>query len=239
MTSRNAGRRRTRSRSEAALRAIVQNSPLPIYALDRRGQVQLWSRACEELFGWSESEVVGQRAPFVDDEQIPDFEAILERAFSGEIVRGHEVGRRRKDGSAVEVSISAAPIRDKTDRVVTVMCVISDVTDRRKAERALRASEELFRSLTENSSELVSLIDATGNIAYLSPSAARFVGIDVGEAIGRSLRGLTHPDDKQELRAVAKMLRDLDGASKPFQMRLRSHTGEWEMGRGDRDRPAP
>lgn len=216
-----------RARSEAALRAIVQNSPLPIYALDRRGRVQLWSRACEELFGWSESEVVGQRAPFVDDEQISDFEAILERAFSGEIVRGHEVARRRKDGSAVEASISAAPIRDKTDRVVTVMCVISDVTDRRKAERALRASEELFRSLTENSSELVCLIDAMGNIAYLSPSAARFVGVDAGEVIGRSLRGLAHPDDKQELRAVARMLRDLDGASKPFQMRLRSHTGEW------------
>jgi len=216
-----------RARSEAALRAIVQSSPLPIYALDRSGNVQLWSRACEELFGWSEGEVIGRRVPFVAEDQIPQFEALLEAAFGGETVRGQEVARRCKDGSIVDVSISAAPIHDSAGRVAMVMSVIADVTDRRRAEQALRASEERFRSLTENSSELVCVVDGMGTIQYLSPSSARFLGVSLDDALGRPLQGLTHPDDAIRTRAIAGMLSKLEGSSKPFEMRIRTESGEW------------
>ena len=55
-----------RRRSETALRAIVQSSPLPIFALDAAGTVHVWNRACEELFGWTAADVVGSPPPFVD-----------------------------------------------------------------------------------------------------------------------------------------------------------------------------
>ena len=50
-----------RRRSETMLRAIVQSSPLAIFALDSRGSVQVWNHASEELFGWSADEVVGHK----------------------------------------------------------------------------------------------------------------------------------------------------------------------------------
>ena len=56
-----------RRRSETMLRAIVQSSPLAIFALDSRGSVQVWNRASEELFGWSADEVVGHKHEFVVD----------------------------------------------------------------------------------------------------------------------------------------------------------------------------
>src|SRR5690242_8932629 len=48
-----------RRRSETALRSIVQSSPLAIFALDRSGNVQLWNRACERVFGWSADDAIG------------------------------------------------------------------------------------------------------------------------------------------------------------------------------------
>ncbi|MFN8034496.1 MAG: PAS domain S-box protein [Acidimicrobiia bacterium] len=216
-----------RARSEAALRGIVQNSPLPIYALDRSGHVQLWSRACEELFGWSQEEVLGQQVPFLTDEQVPGFDAVLARAFAGETVRSYEAPRHCKDGRLVDASISVAPIREADGRIGAVMGVVADVTERRRAERALQASEERFRSLTEHSSELLCLFDQRGVITYMSPSTARFLGVGAAEELGSPLPEWTHPDDAESIAGILAMLRTLEGTSRPFQLRLRHADGEF------------
>jgi PAS domain S-box-containing protein len=57
-----------RRRSEMALRAIVQASPVAILALDRRGHVHVWNVACEQMFGWTAPDIVGGRAPFPAEE---------------------------------------------------------------------------------------------------------------------------------------------------------------------------
>ena len=80
-----------RSRSEEALRAIVQSSPLAILALDRRGVVHVWSRACEEMFGFPSADVIGRKPLMLDDASAVEFMALVERVFEGETIRGHDV----------------------------------------------------------------------------------------------------------------------------------------------------
>ena len=205
-----------RRRSEAALRAIVQSSPLAIYVVDRLGRVQLWNRACEELFGWSSEQVIGERPPFLAGDVNSVFEAVGARVFAGETVRGIEASRVRKDGQTIEVNVSAAPIRDVDGRIVSGVAVIADVTDRRRAEDALsrskdalRQSELRYRSIVESQTELVCRYLPDTTLTFVNQAFAAFYGGSVDSWVGRKLIDIFPFEDRPaELARLACFGRD-------------------------------
>lgn len=134
-----------RSVTREKLRALIESSPLPIVALDREGKVILWSSAAERAYGWKEEEVLGRVLPLVPEAERGEFRALLMRVLDGERITGIERRRRRKDGTSVEISVSAAPLYDTDGSVTGIMSVIADMTDRREMEEALLRSEEKFR----------------------------------------------------------------------------------------------
>ncbi len=109
--------------------------------VDHEGVVQLWNPAAEQLFGWSESEALGSRLPFVAREDSDQFDALRTRVVEGAPFSRVEVTRRRRDGSPVELTISAAPVRDARGSVRAVLGMAEDITERRaiEAEAARRA----------------------------------------------------------------------------------------------------
>jgi PAS domain S-box-containing protein len=167
-----------RRRSETALRAVVQSSPLALIALDARGTVHVWKRAAAALFGWPASEVVGGPPPFLDSPA--ELEALTTLAFSGETTQSHEAQYPRRDGRLLDVNVSLAPLRNATGRVVSAVVVVADVSDQRRAEAALRESEERFRSLVQDSTDMITIVEAVGRVTYRSPSASRFIGLEPG-----------------------------------------------------------
>ncbi|HYU39835.1 MAG TPA: PAS domain S-box protein [Acidimicrobiia bacterium] len=187
------------------LRTVVESAPLALCGFDADGLVCLWNPACEALFGWSEAEVLGHEAKFIPDDRIDEFIDIGARVFSGEVVRGVETQRLRKDGTLVDVSISVAPIFSKDGTVVGTIGVLADITARIQAEDALRGSENRIHSLLWHSSDLVIVWNADGVITYASPSVIRFTGYQVGDAIGQREARLVHPDDDE------RVVRALDG----------------------------
>ena len=218
--------RDAQARSEAVLRAVVLQSPLAIYAVDPEGITRLWNHRAEELFGYSADEVLGRGLPFVRDDELDRFDEHRARVVAGETIRGIEIERVRKDGTPITVSLSAAPVRDHEGTVVTIMGVIADITDRKRAEQALRQSEERFRALVTHASDIVIVYDADGRVTYASPSAGRFGGYDPDDAVGTTLE-ILHPDDQD---AVHRMVVDLvadGGTSTPIEARIRHHSGEW------------
>ncbi|MFH1742050.1 MAG: PAS domain S-box protein, partial [bacterium] len=88
------------------LQAIVDASPLAIIALDPDAKVRMWSPAAEHIFGWSEEEVIGQLNPLVPKDKQKEFISVFEKVLAGEKYTGHEVSRRRKDGSLIHASVS-------------------------------------------------------------------------------------------------------------------------------------
>jgi two-component system, cell cycle sensor histidine kinase and response regulator CckA len=131
--------------SNDALNALLHSSPLAIIALDPDGNVTQWSPSAERMFGWQEGEALGQALPIVPEDRRDEHHALRQRVLRGESFANVEVRRRKKDGSPIDISLSTAPLRDSRGHVTGVMSVSADITDRKRAERALRESEDRFR----------------------------------------------------------------------------------------------
>jgi PAS domain S-box-containing protein/putative nucleotidyltransferase with HDIG domain len=105
--------------------------------------------------------------------------------------------------------------------------VLQDITERHRVREALESSERKFRSLIENSSDLVFIIDAHGSIVYVSPSIRRVGGYEVDDVLGRSIMEFTHPHDlpaaQAALSAVLQIPHDLCVA----ELRLRHKDGSF------------
>jgi PAS domain S-box-containing protein len=141
-----------RKRAEEALReatqrleAVIQASPLPIFAMDRERIVKIWNPAAERTLGWGAQEVIGRQYPAIPKEKMEETEGLFLRALESGLTEV-ETLQQRKDGSLIDVSISAAPLRDSRGNTNGVMAVITDISERKRVKDALRVSEDRFRS---------------------------------------------------------------------------------------------
>ena len=119
------------------LRALIQATPLAIVAIDAEQNVSKWNSAAEKMFGWSESEVLGHRLP-------PDSsDWLLLREASGRCESiTKETTRRRKDGSFVEVTISAGRLAGPDGSTAGAVAVITDITERKRLEQQLQQAQK-------------------------------------------------------------------------------------------------
>ena len=215
-----------RRRSEMALRAIVQASPVAILALDRRGHVHVWNVACEQMFGWTAADIVGGRAPFPAEEL--DVQGLVEGAFAGDTVTGYEASITSRDGQVVECNLAIAPLRDSNGRPVTAVVIVADVTEQKRAQRAVEASEARFRSLVQHLTDMILVLEDDGTIAYVSPSASAFIGKESDALIGSSPPAdLMWPDDVALLGEMFQKLRATPGTSETITARLQRADGEF------------
>jgi two-component system, cell cycle sensor histidine kinase and response regulator CckA len=110
----------------AALSSGRAAPPVATIAVDLSGAVIGWNTTAEELFGWTEAEVIGRRLPIVPRDLWSEFEALLQAAANDLPIASHAARRRRRDGGDVEVELSASPIRDPHGRVSGVVAVLTE-----------------------------------------------------------------------------------------------------------------
>jgi diguanylate cyclase (GGDEF)-like protein/PAS domain S-box-containing protein len=129
-------------RSEEVLRqssqrfeALIEASPLAIILRDAEGRVQKWNAAAERLFGWSEQELLGKPAPLDVAGEGAEGERYRERVLRGESFSDLETVWMRKDGALVHVGVSAAPVRDAGGVPVSYLTIVTDLSERRRAEQ--------------------------------------------------------------------------------------------------------
>lgn len=137
----------TLRKANELVRAAVQAPPVAITALDADGLVRIWNPAAERLFGWSEAETLGGRLPIVPPEGRDYHLSICARAMRGEAVSNEGLRRKRKDGSWLDIQVSTAPIHDAHGQTVGCLGVMIDITERKRAEEALKESEGRYRRL--------------------------------------------------------------------------------------------
>jgi PAS domain S-box-containing protein len=122
------------------LEAVIDASPLAIIRLDLQGNVQAWSRAAEQLFGWREEEVLGKPLPTVPNEESEEFQALIDRTAHGEVLTGYTTRRRRKDESLVDIRLWTAPLFSSSGEVRGKIAIVADITDQMRLEQQLNHS---------------------------------------------------------------------------------------------------
>ena len=155
------------SRAASHYAAIIESSDDAILSKAIDGAILSWNVGAERLFGYTAEEAIGKPATIIipfdrRDEEI----AMLDAIRRGESVRQHETVRRRKDGSLVDVSLTASPIRDANGRIVGASTIARDIGELKKA----RERQQLL--LREMSHRVKNLFALTGSVVALSARSA-------------------------------------------------------------------
>ncbi|MEW5744937.1 MAG: PAS domain S-box protein [Nitrospirota bacterium] len=190
------------------LYSLIQASPVAIIALDPEGNVTLWNPAAERIFGWSAEETIGRPSPIVPEHLREEYHSLRSRALGGEVVSGVELQRRRKDGTLIDVSLSTAPLFTPEHAIAGTMVLISDITTRKRAEAALRESEERYRIVVETAWDAIITIDEESTILFANPAVEKIFGCRPEELLGQPVTVLMPQRMRQlHLEAIRQHIR--------------------------------
>jgi len=172
----------------ARLAAIVTSSQDAIFTKDLDDVVTSWNAAAEALYGYSAQEMIGTDVGVLTP---PGREGeprqLVERVRQGERISGFETQRKRKDGSLVDVSLTLSSIRDDAGNIVAVSVIGHDITERKRAEREVRESEEKFAAAFSGSPDLLSITRISdGTILEVNEGYERLLGYARAESVGKT-----------------------------------------------------
>ena len=184
-----------RRQAEAELRLITEGVPTCIAYLDRDQRYRFTNRRYQELVGVPAEGIVGQLLRDVVPEPVMAVAAEwVQRALSGEQVE-YEDSLPRADGGARTTSVRLVPdLREGA--IVGFYTLVTDITERQEAARALREEEQRYRTLVEGIPDMVFRIQADGTVVDFVPAAAASVQPYVGPSdfIGKNLEEVLPPD---------------------------------------------
>jgi len=199
-----------RMRAEKALREsgelyrnLVETSADSISFVDLNGNVVIMNGPGAALLGFDKpEEVVGRNVLefAARDEDREGAAADLRKILEGATIANVSYDVRRKDGSTFAAESSASLIRDGDGAPTGFIAVTRDITERKAAEEALRASEEKLRRLVEHSYDGVVLMDEGGTIIEYNAAHERITGVPRDEALGRPIWDALHRASPPETR---------------------------------------
>jgi PAS domain S-box-containing protein len=146
--------KQTAELENSRLASIVESSDDAIISKSFDGTILTWNKGAERIFGYSCDEVCGLKISLIfPTENFGEEEEILERIKSGEHISNYETIRKKKDGLPIPVSLTVSPIKNADGEIVGVSKIARDISRHKKAEQALRQSEERYRAFIEQSTE--------------------------------------------------------------------------------------
>ena len=136
--------RRMGQEAAARLAAIVESSDDAIISKALDGKVLTWNTGAQRMYGFSSDEMVGRSIYGLVPQRLQDEEQrILAQVARGEPVHHYETVRCRKDGNEIDISLALSPIRNSAGDIVAASSIQRDITDRKRAEEALRQAAKM------------------------------------------------------------------------------------------------
>ncbi|MBI5373590.1 MAG: PAS domain S-box protein [Sphingobacteriales bacterium] len=185
--------------SEIRLRTILDTDPECIKLIDKDGCFMDINKAGLQMLEAEQvGEILGLRVlPFIGEKHKEQVENTLRDAFGGKAgVIDYEMITLKQNKKWCEMNV--VPFRDTAGNVVSVLGVTRDITERKKAELAVRFSEEKYRTLVEQAADTIALYDEKGNILDTNTSAFRLLGYTREELAGMRLDQVLLPEEIEE-----------------------------------------
>ncbi len=194
---------------ERIFSAAVESSSDSVVTYSLDGIISGWNPAAERLYGYTAAETVGRNIDsLVPPDRLGETHDILRRTSCGEAVEPFETVRRRKDGSAVEISLGASPIKAPSGVIIGAATTARDISESRRTQHALHQQIEERRRIFETSQDLILVTDPKGVLVQVSPSSQTILGYAPEEMIGHSaidfILGEDLDNTREEMRAARR-----------------------------------
>jgi PAS domain S-box-containing protein len=203
----------------------------------RSGRIVLWNAAATKIFGYSSSEALKHSWTVIVPERLKaQCEAGMARyrdTGHGPYIDSHvvlELPAACKDGKEITIEIALSPIslsHNMENRGRLVLAIIRDITERKGVEEAIKESEERFRSLVQNTSDIITILEADGTVRYISPALERMTGHKPEEQIGTKAFASVHPDDRERALGMFAEVLKKRGLHPPVEFRVLHKDGSW------------
>jgi PAS domain S-box-containing protein len=222
--------------SEQRLREIADSLPLLISYVDKEQIFRFVNKPYETWFGRPLREIIGKRlAEVMSIEMYEARRPFVERALAGERVTYQaafpSVGVGVGGGEAI-TEIAHVPHRDEAGNVLGMYSLVQDITDRKRAERALAESEERFRSIANSAPVPIWVTRLNGKRSFVNAAYQDFLALPLEEAMNYDWRHALHPEDFE--RIVGEQ-REKEASLRPFvlEARYKRADGAWRWLRSE------
>jgi PAS domain S-box-containing protein len=158
--------------------------------------------AASEIFGYSRNEMLGRTTTFlhIDEASLEEFRKHLYAAVEKKgLLPQLEFKMKRKDGTVFPTENSVVPLKDEQDKLMGWVSVVRDITDRKRAEEALRQSEERYRTILKNIEDGYYETDLPGNLTFFNDSLCRMLGYSRDEMTGMGNQQYTDQENRKKL----------------------------------------
>jgi PAS domain S-box-containing protein len=224
-----------RKQAETTLREIQQfnsslleNAPHATVVINPDTSVKYVNPAWENINGWTLEEVEGRKSPYpwwpaeYQDVFVKGFEEAMKQGSGNS-----EVFAQKKNGDIYWISMNWVSVMNNGELAYMIINSV-DITDRIKAQEALKESESKYRSIFESANDIIVLMDCEGTIVDINSKVKEIAGFDREELIGRKLSLLTNIMSKNTLLSATKTLdKRLSGESiAPYELEMRKKNGE-------------
>ncbi len=210
--------------------AILDATEDAIYTKTLDGYITSWNRAAEKFYGYSKQEIIGQHVfILVPQEHREQLKELIYEVSQGRRIEKFETFRFSKDGRLLNVSVTISPIRDESEIIIGASVLVRDLTAIKNVERIIlekelevEKGERWFKTLIENSSDAIGLVDIDGTIKYLSSTTERVLGYKPNELLNTNGFKLIHPEDIGIAQAAIESIINGPEKIKMFDVRVKN-----------------
>ncbi|HML04245.1 MAG TPA: PAS domain S-box protein [Methanobacterium sp.] len=212
----------------ANMAAIVENSDDAIIGLSNDGTILSWNNGAKKMYMYSLEEIMGKNiSSLILPDNIDELNYILKKINDGELIHNFETVRQKKNGEKIDVSVTISPIKDSEGGIIGASTVEKDITKQKKSEKALLKSEDIYRTIFDNTGIAFAVIENDTTISLMNAESEGIMGYKKEEIEGKRswTEFVAYDEELNRMKEYHRLRRTTDGAPKRYEFQAKSKEG--------------
>ncbi|WP_108669950.1 PAS domain-containing sensor histidine kinase [Peribacillus acanthi] len=176
-----------------------------------------------KIFGYTPEEILGRK--FIEFSNPKIVNDIIESVKHGKVYSNMITQRYHKNGSVLDIAVSYSPFRNASGEIIAIIAIFRDITELKKMERELGKFRELYKLITENTSDMIKVFTFDKKIIYASPSHQQVMGLSPEEMVGRKVYDFMLPGEEEHFNSIFQTLLETE-EPQLIQLKVRTSKGD-------------